>query len=128
MPLTPNGKLDRKALPAPEADVYGRRDYREPESEVERTVAAIWAEVLKLDRVSIDDKFFELGGHSLLATRVMMRLREALNVEVPVRTLFEAPTVRELSKMIDTIKLVSYHQPSPAAGDASGQQRETGTI
>ena len=69
MPLTVNGKLDRKALPAPEGDAYGERGYEAPQGEIERKLAAIWAEVLKVERVGRHDNFFELGGHSLLAMR-----------------------------------------------------------
>ena len=84
LPLTPNGKLDRKALPAPDGDAYATRGYEAPQGEIETRLAAIWAEVLKLDRVGRHDNFFELGGHSLLAVRVVTRLRQALGVEVAI--------------------------------------------
>src|SRR5580704_11159278 len=89
MPLSANGKIDRKALPAPE----GRpevAEYVEPRSEVEQTLAAIWREVLRLDRVGIHDDFFELGGHSLLATRVVAQVRDPFAVEVELRAVFES--------------------------------------
>ena len=85
LPLTPNGKLDRKALPAPEGDAYAVRGYEAPQGEMETTLAGIWAEVLKLERVGRHDNFFELGGHSLLAVRVMSRVRQALKVEVAIQ-------------------------------------------
>ena len=76
MPLTANGKLDRKALPMPEGDAYAVRGYEEPQGEIEKKLAEIWTEVLKVERVGRQDNFFELGGHSLLAVRVISRLRQ----------------------------------------------------
>ncbi len=102
LPLTPNGKIDRKALPAPEGRVT-TREYVAPRTPVEETLAGIWAEVLRLDRVGAHDNFFELGGHSLLATRVAAQVREALGVEMPIRTLFNAPTVAELGAQVETL-------------------------
>ena len=81
MPLTPNGKLDRRALPAPEADAFASRGYEAPVGETEQALAEIWAELLGVERVGRDDNFFELGGHSLLAVRVVSRVRQALGVE-----------------------------------------------
>ncbi|HET7461935.1 MAG TPA: non-ribosomal peptide synthase/polyketide synthase [Longimicrobium sp.] len=98
-PLTPNGKVDRKALPAP--DLAGDADtYVAPRTPAEAAVAAIWAEVLGMDRVGVEDSFFALGGHSLLATRVMSRLREALGAELPLRAIFETPTPAALAARI----------------------------
>jgi amino acid adenylation domain-containing protein/FkbM family methyltransferase len=101
LPLTPNGKLDRKGLPAPEADAYSRRGYEAPQGETETLLAAIWAELLKLERVSRHDNFFELGGHSLLATRLVSRIRDAFHIEVSVRDLFDTPTVEALRRRIE---------------------------
>ena len=82
LPLTANGKLDRKALPAPDSEAYARRRYEAPQGEMEAALAAIWAEVLKLERVGRQDNFFELGGHSLLAVRVVSRVRKLLGEEM----------------------------------------------
>ena len=98
MPMTSNGKVDRRALPEPDE---GRPDvetrYRGPENGVEAVLVGIWQEVLGVERVGVDDNFFELGGHSLLATQVISRVREAMQVEVPLRTLFEQLTVAGLA-------------------------------
>lgn len=97
LPLTSNGKLDRRALPAPGPEAYVSRQYEAPQGEVERTLADIWERLLPIDRVGRQDDFFELGGHSLLATRVISHIRELLRVELPVRALFDTPTVEQLS-------------------------------
>ncbi|WP_338477486.1 amino acid adenylation domain-containing protein [Pseudomonas trivialis] len=93
MPLTPNGKLDRKGLPVPDVSLM-QQVYVAPQSELERQVAAIWAEVLGVEQVGLADHFFESGGHSLLAMQVISRLRHLLGTEVPLRTLFEQPRLQ----------------------------------
>ncbi|MFF9573351.1 amino acid adenylation domain-containing protein [Streptomyces sp. NPDC014685] len=93
IPLTPNGKTDRRALPAPASDRSGLdAAYTEPRTDTERTVTEVWSEVLGVDRIGVHDDFFALGGHSLLATQVVSRLRRRLGADVPVRMLFGAPT------------------------------------
>ncbi|HEV2146473.1 MAG TPA: amino acid adenylation domain-containing protein, partial [Longimicrobiaceae bacterium] len=97
MPLTPNGKLDRRALPAPEGEAYARRGYEAPVGEVERALAEVWAEVLKVERVGRWDNFFALGGHSLLAIALIERMRR-VGLFTDVRALFTTPVLAELAK------------------------------
>lgn len=104
LPLTPNGKVDRKALPVldqnrPEL----KENFVSPRNATEQTIAEIWAQVLNVDRIGVNDNFFELGGHSLLATQVMSRLRDVFEVEIPLRGLFENPTVAELAVPIQAL-------------------------
>jgi acyl carrier protein len=98
LPLTPNGKVDRSRLPMPET--VQRGEFVAPRTPVEEKIAEIWAEVLRVDRVGIDDNFFDLGGHSLLATQVVSRMRTFFNYDIPLRSLFEAPTVEALAMRI----------------------------
>jgi amino acid adenylation domain-containing protein len=100
LPLTPHGKLDRKALPAPAAQSYAVREYEAPQGEVETQIAGIWAEILRLEQVGRHDNFFELGGHSLLAVRLIERLRRS-SLRADVRTLFTMPTVAGLAAAIE---------------------------
>lgn len=94
LPLTPNGKLDRRALPAPGPSNAGvERPYTAPRTPIERMLADMWAEVLRVPRVGIQDDFFALGGHSLRATQVVARVRAALRIELPLRAFFETPTI-----------------------------------
>jgi acyl carrier protein len=102
LPLTPTGKLDRRALPAVRGALRIESGTRTsglaaPSTPIEQSIARIWCELLRLDRVALDDDFFDLGGHSLLATRLISRIRDELAAEVPLRLLFEAPTVKDLA-------------------------------
>ncbi|MCM3338070.1 amino acid adenylation domain-containing protein [Paenibacillus sp. MER TA 81-3] len=100
-PLTSNGKVDRKALPSPDVSRPElERSYIAPRNPTEEKVAAIWAEVMGIEQVGIEDNFFELGGHSLLATRLISRIRDEFQVEVPLAALFESPTVAALASAI----------------------------
>ncbi|MGJ4889468.1 non-ribosomal peptide synthase/polyketide synthase [Bradyrhizobium sp. HKCCYLRH3099] len=101
LPVTPNGKLDRKALPEPDLAAASEASYRAPRSATEQALAAIWAELLGHARIGIDDNFFELGGHSLLATRLVSRLRTQFGRELPLRRLFEQPTIARLAASLD---------------------------
>jgi natural product biosynthesis luciferase-like monooxygenase protein len=101
LPLTPNGKVDRKALPAPQMSVAkSAQDFVAPAGDVEQTLAGIWKEILKADEIGADDNFFDFGGHSLQVVQVQNRLRETLQVDVPVIKLFQYPTIRSLAKFI----------------------------
>jgi amino acid adenylation domain-containing protein len=103
--LTPNGKVDRQQLPAVEyRRLEEEESYQAARTPVEEVMAGIWAEVLKLEQVGIADDFFQLGGHSLLGTQVMSRVRSALAVELPLRALFEAPTVRGLAQKVEALR------------------------
>src|SRR5262249_26686760 len=113
LPLTTSGKLDRKALPAPENTRPELEEtYIAPRTRVEETLAGLWAEVLGLERVGVEDNFFELGGHSLLATQVVSRMRKALQVEVRLRALFEAPTVAGLAERVESIRRAALGLPA----------------
>ncbi|HEV2962264.1 MAG TPA: amino acid adenylation domain-containing protein, partial [Candidatus Angelobacter sp.] len=100
MPLTPNGKLDRKVLPAPEGEAYPQRTHEPPQTEMEQILANIWQELLGVDRVGRHGQFFELGGHSLLAVQLVERLRRA-NLQIEVRALFATPVLSELAATLD---------------------------
>jgi non-ribosomal peptide synthetase component F len=106
MPLTPSGKIARRALPPP---VQSRADLENlfvaPRTIVEQKLAQIWAEVLKVERVGIDDNFFELGGHSLLATQVIARIYAEFGIELALRDFFTAPTIRNLAESVDQAAL-----------------------
>ena len=107
-PITPNGKLDRKALPAPEDDALARRGYEAPVGETEQALAEIWAAVLGVERVGRHDDFFALGGHSLRAVQVISRVRQVLEVEVELRTLFELPTLSRLAQHVVAAQLAQF--------------------
>jgi len=115
LPLTSNGKLDRKALPEP--DRTGQRAYVEPRNAAETALAVIFAHVLGVDSVGINDDFFALGGHSLLATQAVARIRQELNVDLPLRMLFEAPTVAGLAERLQLAPETSAPPLVPAPRD-----------
>jgi len=101
MPLSPNGKIDRRALPDPEQTRPDLQvEYVAPRTEIEAALTEIWMQLLGLEQIGIFDNFFDLGGHSLLATKVVSRVRETFAVELPLRTIFESPTIAQLSESI----------------------------
>ncbi len=102
LPLTANGKIDRAALPAP-GDLRPdlKKTFVAPQTTVEKELAAIWESLLKVKAVGVHDNFFDLGGHSLLATQVVSRMRQVFQTEIPLRSLFESPTVAALAETIE---------------------------
>ena len=120
-PLNSNGKIDRVALPPPDQSrpELGQR-YVGPRTEIEATLCEIFGAVLRIDKVGIHDNFFELGGHSLLATQVMARIRGgALSIELPLRRLFECPTIQELAKAISAEHQTPQTRRFPSIAPAS---------
>ncbi|KAB8320294.1 non-ribosomal peptide synthetase [Tolypothrix campylonemoides VB511288] len=124
LPLTPNGKVDRRALRAfdpIQPQLPG--GYVAPQTAVEQVLVKIWAEVLGVKRVGIHDNFFTLGGHSLLATQLVSRVRDAFKIELPLRSVFEAPTIAELSKVVETLKASNVESTAPALVPLSRESR-----
>jgi acyl carrier protein len=126
LPLTPNGKIDRKALPVPdqrrpELDEF----YVAPRTPVEALIAEIWAEVLNLQKVGVHDNFFDLGGHSLLAAQIISKVLKTLQVELPVRSFFEVPTVAGLAERVETIRWVRQGQQG---SNVSTDERQQGDL
>jgi acyl carrier protein len=112
LPLGSAGKVDRKALPPPDYAAPAERHVA-PRTPVEEMLAGIWAELLRLERVGVEEGFFDLGGHSLLATRVVSRIREVFAVELPLRALFEHRTVEELARVLAESGAVAQAGPVP---------------
>ncbi len=103
-PLLPNGKINRKALPAPDQADRVSDGYMAPRTPEEELLSTIWADILKLDRVGVESNFFDLGGHSLMATQVISRIRDAFAVDIDLKTLFETPTIAHIAREIDRLK------------------------
>ncbi|HEU4885923.1 MAG TPA: amino acid adenylation domain-containing protein, partial [Longimicrobium sp.] len=118
-PQTPNGKVDRRALPAPEGDAYAAHEYAAPLGETEEALAGIWAEVLGVERVGRHDDFFELGGHSLLAVRVISRVRQVLGAEVRIADLFERPVLADLARAIQSAARTELPPIEPVERDGA---------
>ena len=112
LPLTPNGKVDRFALPAPDAAFSQSSDFLAPKTESQILIASLFAEILSLhpESISLDDSFFDLGGHSLLATQLMFRIREAFEVNLSLRALFDYPSVSDLASAIDQALVTGDYQ------------------
>ena len=99
-PTTPNGKIDRAALPAPIGDAIANSDYLAPSTPIEIALAQLWSELLGTEKIGLRDNFFALGGHSLLATRLLVAIRDALGVEMSLRDIFKAPTIEKMLALI----------------------------
>lgn len=102
LPLTPSGKLNRRALPVPRTEEYASEKYEAPQGEIEQTLAGIWQQLLHVNRVGREDNFFELGGHSLSAMQLAARIQSTWSIEMPVRLLFEFATLQQLSAQVDS--------------------------
>lgn len=118
-PLTQNGKLDRRALPAPQGRPEEMGEYVAPRTGTERYLAEIWAQVLQVDQVGVRDNFFEIGGHSLLAMQVMVRMRATFSVTLPMSALFELPTVERLSVRVDERRHANLMSHMAKGGDGT---------
>jgi thioesterase domain-containing protein/acyl carrier protein len=125
LPLSPNGKIDRKALPVPQGQAR-TGDYVAPQSVMEEILVTIWSDVLGQDTVGRDDNFFELGGHSILAMQLILRVRKAFGIDLPLRTLFEdQPTIRQMAAHIQATKIASHgYEAMPAFLRSEGQSTE----
>ncbi len=119
LPLTPNGKVDRKALPMPERTrMKSAGGYVGARNEVEEKLVGIWSEVLGMEGVGVHDNFFKLGGHSLLAVQVISRVRKVFQVELPLKSVFEVPTVAGLSERLEALRNSGEQSSVPAIGRA----------
>ncbi|MEM7051547.1 MAG: amino acid adenylation domain-containing protein [Acidobacteriota bacterium] len=114
LPWNANGKVDRDALPAPDAAALASADYLAPRDEVEELLADVWSGLIGVDRVGVRDNFFEIGGHSLHATRHMHRLQDLLGIDLPIRALYEAPTVEQMARRVEAGLAAAF-----GVGDAS---------
>jgi amino acid adenylation domain-containing protein len=119
LPLTPNGKVDRRALPEPSQIGSEVKTAVAPRNQIEEGLAAIWLDILRMEELSIHDNFFELGGHSLLATQVISRARVLFQAEIPLRWLFECPTIAQLGDRISDLVPQSHSLPALQASDRS---------
>ena len=123
IPLTPNGKIDRKALPMPtEKDMRAKTEYVAPRNETEEMLADIWAETLGIERIGIYDNFFESGGHSLLATQLISRIREAFIIDLPISAIFESPFIESMAEKIEELKLSDQGVAAPSIEPVSRDQ------
>ncbi|RME45856.1 MAG: non-ribosomal peptide synthetase, partial [Deltaproteobacteria bacterium] len=122
LPRTPNGKIDRGALPLPK-EVRPQTPFVSPRNPVETTLAEIFGQILNVEKVGVFDNFFDLGGHSLLATQLLSRIRDAFQVELPLRTIFEAPHIAGLAEVITTARAGSPAVQPPPITRVSRERR-----
>ncbi|OUS31221.1 hypothetical protein A9Q99_04280 [Gammaproteobacteria bacterium 45_16_T64] len=125
-PLTPNGKIDRKALPSP--DEQPEVEYVAPRNDTEEKLARIWSEVLSVDQVGVYDNFFDLGGHSLLAARVVSKFRKEFDIDVPLRSLFELHTIAEIAEYMDTMMWAAQNAKGDTSDSAEDENRDEGFL
>lgn len=124
LPRTITGKTDRRALPSlNQLNGDGRKPYIAPRTAIEQMLAGVWSHVLGIERIGIDDNFFDLGGHSLLVTRLLSRVRAAFDVDLPMRSLFEAPTVCLLARAIKSARMAETKAQTPPLGLASREAK-----
>ena len=123
IPLTSNGKINRRALPEPDLATNRELSFVAPRTQAETIIAEIWKDVLRLNQTGIHDNFFELGGDSIMATQVVSRVREKFEVELSLRDLFTAPTVAQLSKFVDTVLWAARGQ-SALSGISTDESEE----
>ena len=130
MPLSPNGKIDRKALPAPDIGSQVREStaYVEPQTELEKTIVQCWRELLTVAQIGLNDDFFDLGGHSLMATQFLSRLRDRTGVAVSLKTFFEDSTVAGVAKSVSAIRWVAEALTSDEQDDEAGMIIEEGVL
>ena len=130
MPLSPNGKIDRKALPTPDlaSQVREGTAYVEPQTELEKTIAQCWRELLNVEQIGLHDDFFDLGGHSLLVAQFLSRLRDRTGVEVSLKTFFEASTVADVAKSVLAIRWVAETLSSEEQDEEAGMILEEGVL
>jgi amino acid adenylation domain-containing protein len=125
LPLTPNGKLDRHSLPTPDYSNQARaKSYQAPRNDLEKIVAEIWCEVLGEQQIGVEDNFFSVGGHSLLATQIVSRVRQRFEIELPLRVMFEAPTIAELSIAIKRVLEQQTRAQAPALARTNRRERQ----
>lgn len=123
LPLTSNGKVDRRALPEPyQSRLEAEEAFVAPSTPDEHALAVIWTEVLGIERVGINDNFFNLGGHSLLATQIISRVRHAFRLDLPLHAIFEEPTISGLAQSIESIRLAAQALQSPLSVEMENRE------
>jgi hypothetical protein len=123
IPLTVNGKIDRRALPPPGESIRNKQTFVAPRNELETIICDIWAQLLHVPRVGIEDNFFVLGGHSLLATQVIARLRTVLQLDIPLVALFRSPTVAAFAEEVEQLRSMEPEQSAAAAGITAAKRQ-----
>jgi acyl-coenzyme A synthetase/AMP-(fatty) acid ligase len=116
-PLSPNGKLDRRALPSPQSGAYVSRAYEPPQGQVEEILAGIWSEILKIQKIGRHDNFFELGGHSLLGMKMIVEVARMLRIQPPVLTIFQHPTIRKMGLRLEELLALDTRAAPPSSID-----------